>query len=235
MSKQDVMDYVLNSPHNTNPMVLASLMGNLGGGEPVVLYANSAEYYREDPTMGDLTLAAIQSGRPVLVRVPNADEGLDTAIYSPVLMYQLPNYAHGSLYLFYLRDEKQDLSAIAPGMKMPTYGELRLKLSKSYDVSPLEKDRVPLVERAAATLIASEMSHAQYTINYKLANFYGDRNYLAVVEYDGDKMTIPCAPDENGNLSGTANYSNITITNNGQIDAINLQIHYISIYEIINQ
>jgi hypothetical protein len=116
MSKQDVIDYVLNSPHNTNPAVLRSMMSSLGGGEPVILYPNSADYYLEDPAMGEVVLDAIKTGKQILVRVPNADDKGYTAIYSPILMYQLPNYANEFLYLFFLEDGKQDLSSIVPGM-----------------------------------------------------------------------------------------------------------------------
>lgn len=106
--------------------------------KPLVLYADKAEEYTSDAAMGDETLNAILAGRQILVRVPNADGGTFTAIYSPILMYQLPNQDNNYLYLFYLKDEKQDLSAVlGMDLKMPTYGQLKMLLSKTYNETPL--------------------------------------------------------------------------------------------------
>ena len=106
--------------------------------KPLVLYADNAEDYKTNATIGDETLEAILSGRPILIRVPNADGGTYTAIYSPVLMYQLPNQDNNYLYLFFLRDEKQDLSSVVGmDLKLPTYGELKLLLSETYTETPL--------------------------------------------------------------------------------------------------
>ena len=108
--------------------------------KPLVLYADAAEDYKNDTTIGDEALEAILDGRQIVIRVPNGDGGKYTAIYSPVYMYQLPNYANEYLYLFYLRDEKQniDLSAMGLGViPMPIYGELKLKLSQEYNECPL--------------------------------------------------------------------------------------------------
>lgn len=70
--------------------------------------------------------------------MPNADGGTHTAIYSPVLMYQLPNVDNNYLYLFYLRDEKQDLSSLGlTGVQLPTYGEVKMLLSETYTETPL--------------------------------------------------------------------------------------------------
>ena len=80
------------------------------------------------------------NNRQVLVKIPNADGGIYTAIYSPIYMYQLPKYMNEYLYVFYLKDEKQniDLSAMGMGIiQMPIYGELKLKLSRTYNQTPL--------------------------------------------------------------------------------------------------
>lgn len=117
----------------------------LGDSAPLILSADDSSAYEGMPERGDEALKAILSGRQILVRTPNADGGSFTAIYSPVLMYQLPNHENSYLYLFYLRDEKQDLSALlsqpAGTVQMPTYGQLKMKLSKAYNGSPLEPDR----------------------------------------------------------------------------------------------
>lgn len=108
--------------------------------EPFILDANKATEYESDTTIGDKTMEAIMTGRQILVRTPNANGGDQTAIYSPVYMYQLPNKLHDNLYLFYLRDEKQTLNLSAMGMgtiELPVYGELKLKLSKDYNQTPL--------------------------------------------------------------------------------------------------
>lgn len=106
----------------------------------LVLYADKAEEYLADSAAGDEALDAILAGKQILVRVPNADGGTFTAIYSPIYMYQLPNYMNNYLYLFYLRDEKQtlDLSALGAGtVQLPIYGELKMLLSQTYNNTPL--------------------------------------------------------------------------------------------------
>lgn len=112
--------------------------------KPLILYeANehkgSAEY-ATNPIYGDEALQAILDGRQILVEVPNADNGIYTKIYSPIYMYQLPNYENEYLYLFYLKDTKQtiDLSAIGKGViQLPEYGQLKMKLSHKYNECPL--------------------------------------------------------------------------------------------------
>lgn len=238
MSKQDVIDYVLNSPHNTNPAVLRSMMSSLGGGEPVILYPNSADYYLEDPTMGEIVLDAIKTGKQILVRVPNADDKGYTAIYSPVLMYQLPNYANDFLYLFFLEDGKQDLSSIVPGMQLPTYGELKMKVAKEYYMSPLEKDRIPLVEKAKATLIGAEMATAGYKINYTMMSFDFNKTYLVVLETNQGLIsgygTVETYDSLVMNLKSEGGH--YRFNKNGNIDTTGAPtIQTVSIYEIINQ
>lgn len=95
--------------------------------------------YLQDATCGDIVIEGLKNNKQVFVRTPNADGGDTTAIYSPILTYQLPNQNNEFLYLFYLRDEKQDLSSVlgAP-IQMPVYGELKLKLSNPYSRTPLE-------------------------------------------------------------------------------------------------
>lgn len=106
----------------------------------LVLYSEDAETYTSEATYGDEALAAILSGRQILVRVPNASGDNYVATYSPVLTYQLPNQDNEYLYLFYLKDEKQeiDLSALGLGtIQMPVYGELKMLLSQTYSATPL--------------------------------------------------------------------------------------------------
>lgn len=109
---------------------------------PLLLDADSAETYLNGSDYGDEALEAIKTGRKILVKVPNADGGSYTAIYSPVLMYQVPNWENQYLYLFFLRDEKQDLSDSlglpAGSVLMPTYSQLKMLLSQKYNSNPLE-------------------------------------------------------------------------------------------------
>lgn len=112
-----------------------------GTVKPLILDANLSDYYGGHAEAGDEALEAIKTGRQILVRVPNADGGNYTAIYCPIMMYQVP--LNGQyLYLFYLRDEKQDLSALlgqpAGTVLMPTYGQFQMLLSKNYDTNPME-------------------------------------------------------------------------------------------------
>ena len=110
--------------------------------KPLLLDADSAETYLNDPTPGDEALEAIKTGRQILVRVPNASGDNYVASYSPVYMYQVPNQQNDYLYLFFLTDEKNDLSALlgqpAGTVLMPVYGQLKMKLSQEYNHNPLE-------------------------------------------------------------------------------------------------
>ena len=110
--------------------------------KPLLLDDNITNLYLTDSSYGDEALQAIRQGRQILVKTPNADNGTYTVIYSPVYMYQLPNYSNNYLYLFYLTDNKQDLSALVGlptgSVMMPVYGQLKMLLSKTYDYNPLE-------------------------------------------------------------------------------------------------
>ena len=111
------------------------------GIHPLLLNADNANIYLNDPRYGDEALEAIQTGRQILVRVPNADGKHYTGIYTPIMMYQLPQDGQ-YLYMFYLRDEKQDLSALlgqpAGTVILPTYGEFKMLLSQYYNSNPLD-------------------------------------------------------------------------------------------------
>ena len=140
-------------PHNGNAMVYVRFNGDtlckisnkntklVTDHSPLILNAENAALYDSDSVYGDETLEAILNGRQVLVKTPNADGRNFAAIYSPIYMYQIPNYANNYLYLFYLKDEKQniDLSAVGLGViQMPLYGQLQMKLSKHYYYNPFE-------------------------------------------------------------------------------------------------
>ncbi len=99
--------------------------------EPFVLYADKAESYVDDAETGEATMKAIMEGRQILVRVPNADGGKYMALYSPILMYQLPNYLARHLYLFYLND-----GVNAQGL--PSYNQLKIAVSRDYNQTPLK-------------------------------------------------------------------------------------------------
>lgn len=103
--------------------------------EPLILYADT-----DNPNInnGDEALAAIASGRQILIRINNADSGNYTAVYSPVYQYQLPNYQNNYLYLFYIKSEMIDITNIVGfPLHIPTYGELQLELSNTYNQTPL--------------------------------------------------------------------------------------------------
>lgn len=98
--------------------------------EPFVLYAEKAESYVDDADTGEAVMKAIMEGRQIVVRVPNADGGNYMALYSPVLMYQLPNYLARHLYLFYLNDGVNE-------MGLPGYSQLKIAVSRDYNQTPL--------------------------------------------------------------------------------------------------
>ena len=126
---------------NINDKTARVSIGNLlENNKPLVLDDSMAETYSSTQAYGDVALQAILEGKQILVKTPNADGGTFTAIYSPVYMYQLPNHDNNYLYLFYLKDTKQniDLSAVGMGvLQMPEYGQLKMVLSKTYNESPL--------------------------------------------------------------------------------------------------
>ena len=99
--------------------------------QPLILYAERAEEYLTNADTGDETLSAILNGRQILVRVPNADGGIYTTVYSPIYFYQLPNYQNNYLYLFFLNDGVDSTTG------MPSYGQLKMLLSATYNETPL--------------------------------------------------------------------------------------------------
>ena len=130
---------IVEEVHKLDPKFLPDSVAN---PKPLILDANLSDYYGGHAEAGDEALEAIKTGRQILVRVPNADGGTDTAIYCPIMMYQVPQNGQ-YLYMFYLRDEKQDLSSAlglpAGTVVLPTYGEFMMLLSKRYDSNPLEQ------------------------------------------------------------------------------------------------
>lgn len=109
--------------------------------KPLLLDADMLASYNTDPKYGDEALAAIIAGRQILVKTPNRDGGTTVHNYSPVYFYQIPNENNDHLYLFYLRDEKQniDLSALGMGtIQLPVQADLKMVLSKTYTECPLK-------------------------------------------------------------------------------------------------
>ena len=128
---------------NDNGFAKQIAANNIGAAnlKPLILDATLSDYYGGNSEAGDAALEAIKAGRQILVRVPNASGDNYVATYSPIYMYQVP--LDGMyLYLFYLKDEKQDLSALlgqpAGTVVMPTYGEFMMLLSKNYNSNPIE-------------------------------------------------------------------------------------------------
>lgn len=108
---------------------------------PLRLDDSLAYEYDTTTQYGDEALEAVLNGRQILVKTPNADGKQYTAIYSPVYMYQVPNKDSDYLYLFYLKDEKQNIDLGMMGMgtiQIPVYGQLQMKLSKLYPSNPFE-------------------------------------------------------------------------------------------------
>lgn len=112
---------------------------------PLVL-DSSVTTYEHLPFVGDEALDAILNGRQILVKVPNANNETIYANYMPVIQYQLPNANNDFLTLIYLKDGLANNLVAALGAMMQggqpdfsaVYGELSLKLSKTYTSSPLK-------------------------------------------------------------------------------------------------
>lgn len=113
----------------------------MDGMKPLLLDDALVSEYDTTTTYGDEALQAVLTGRQILVKTPNVDGKQYTAIYSPVYMYQVPNKDSDYLYLFYLKDEKQNIDLSMMGMgtiQIPIYGQLQMKLSKLYPSNPFE-------------------------------------------------------------------------------------------------
>lgn len=98
---------------------------------PLVLYAENAEEYLTDASVGDAVIQAIMDSRTIYIRVPNADGKKYTAVYSPILMHQLPNYMNEYVYLVFLND------GVNQATGMPTINQLKILTSHKYNMTPL--------------------------------------------------------------------------------------------------
>ena len=96
--------------------------------------------YEVLPFKGDEALKAIVDGRQILIRVPNADGQNFTANYMPIVQYQLPNTSNDYLYLIYMKDgiAANFAAALQSGNFNLLYGQINMKLSKTYDETPLK-------------------------------------------------------------------------------------------------
>ena len=133
------LNFIVND-NGSAKQVAASAVGAVDR-TPLILDATLSDYYGGHAEAGDEALEAIKTGRQILVKVPNANGDNYVANYSPIYMYQVP--LDGMyLYMFYLRDEKQDLSALLGQPEgtilMPTYGQFMMLLSRKYSSNPLE-------------------------------------------------------------------------------------------------
>ena len=123
-----------------NPISLKALAnGGAGGGVYVI---NSESY-----TYGDDALAAILSGKQILVKTLNFNGDEVTGLYSnfmPVIQYQLPQNGNDYLTLFYLKDgiAQNLLTALTTGSFDGVFGEITMMLSQSYDECPLKVDPI---------------------------------------------------------------------------------------------
>lgn len=184
--------------------------------QPLVLDVAQAEQYLEDSTAGDETLKAILAGMQVLVRVPNADGGTHTAIYSPIYMHQLPNYENNYLYVWYLRDEKQnlDLSALGAGaIELPVYERMKLLLSETYNETPLKQSfhDVSLSITSGATC-DNKQTLVKEGNSYK-AIITGDtvnNRYIATAEVTMGGVDITSTAYSITDNVGTVNIENVT-------------------------
>lgn len=116
--------------------------GRLNTNSSLRLSEDKKDVYLQDASYGDSALAAIKSGREILVKVPNASDDNYVANYSPIYKFQVPAYENNYLYLFYIKDENRDLSALlgqpAGTVLVPAYGQLKMLLSREYNSDPLE-------------------------------------------------------------------------------------------------
>ena len=141
-SSADNLNLIVND-YGTVKQIAAAEIKTKTESKPLILDANLSDHYSGHSEAGDEALEAIKTGRPILVRVPNAKDGNYVVNYSPIYMYQVPTDGM-YLYLFYLRDEKQDLSALlgqpAGTILIPTYGEFMMLLSQYSNSDPLESN-----------------------------------------------------------------------------------------------
>ena len=76
MDKNDILDYVTETPGNTNRAVLGSMLDSMGGGESIPLIVNmsvNSEGYTLDKTFGEIRIA-YEAGR--VIKLVYFDEGV---------------------------------------------------------------------------------------------------------------------------------------------------------------
>lgn len=100
------------------------------------VYVIDSEAY----TYGDDALQAILDGKQIFVKVPNKNGGTLYANFMPVIQYQLPNVNNDYLTLFYLKDgiAENIMVAMATGSFGGVFGEITMRLSKTYKECPLK-------------------------------------------------------------------------------------------------
>lgn len=107
---------------------------------PLVLDVYMTATYSVDPQYGDRALEAILAGRQILVKVPNKNGEVIYNNFMPVFQYQLPNAGNDYLTLMYFNDGMAEnlMNAMITGTFDGAYGEINMKLSKTYATCPLE-------------------------------------------------------------------------------------------------
>ena len=95
MTKEEILDYVMNTPENTNRMVLSDMLDELqtgggSGGLVVETEWEAPEYldnaYFKSTTLGTDLRAAIMSGQHVIVHIPgNESYGAPEVYFTPIL------------------------------------------------------------------------------------------------------------------------------------------------------
>lgn len=114
--------------------------GSRNDATMLILDEDLADTYLIVPSHGDEVLDAILNGKQILIKTKNVGEN-DLVMFSPVLFIQAPVNGGRYIYLFYLKDEKQelDLSQLNAGtIQIPTYGQLKLILTETYYECPLK-------------------------------------------------------------------------------------------------
>lgn len=79
----EIMDYVMQSPENTNPNVLRGLLENNGGSLPSIMEEDKDKYLHTNESTGALEWSQIQSGGAFSVTITIGENSSVTADKTP--------------------------------------------------------------------------------------------------------------------------------------------------------
>ena len=116
MDKNDVIEYVMNTPHNTNRAVLNSMLNQLaeggggGGSAPVINVVNDGDYPRLDKTFSELK--ELIDGRIIMLLVSPQNDGANGYRVVTDVSWEITEDQDRTNYRIYLGGNSWDCSSV---------------------------------------------------------------------------------------------------------------------------